>query len=76
MGQTCCHSVLKMLKKSILPAKSIDFGYINPRGIYSNEISYDLNIVKHMIRKGRLAPFYDGKLIYSKRYFYQLINNK
>lgn len=51
MGRAC----------SKLKTTTIDNGYLNPRGIYNNDVDYDLTIVKQLIRKGQLAPFYEGK---------------
>ena len=42
---------------------SVDHGSLVPQGIYTTDNDYDINIVRHLIRKGQLAPFYTGKLI-------------
>lgn len=43
------------------PSSSLDYGTLNPHGIYSSDTDYDAQIVRALIRKGRLAPFYQGK---------------
>lgn len=43
---------------------NIDYGYLVPQGIYTAaDTDYDLNVVRSLIRKGHLAPFYKGKLV-------------
>lgn len=59
MGHACS-------KLKVATTTTIDFGYTSPRGIYSSDVEYDLNIVKQLIRKGRLAPFYEGTTQHTK----------
>jgi hypothetical protein len=42
------------------PLTLVDHGHVLPLGIFTTETDYDLNVVKHLIRKGHLAPFYEG----------------
>jgi hypothetical protein len=37
----------------------IDCGYLNPQGLYNNRC-FDLKIVRGLIYKRKLAPFYKG----------------
>lgn len=57
MGHTC--SKLKLVNAS--PSMLVDHGSLNPRGIYTMDTDYDISVVRNLIRKGRLAPFYQGK---------------
>lgn len=44
------------------PGTLVDHGHVMPQGIFATaEIDYDMSIVKHLIRKGQLAPFYEGR---------------
>ncbi|GAN02362.1 hypothetical protein MAM1_0021d01805 [Mucor ambiguus] len=54
MGQACS----KVVNTTHLT--SVDHGSLMPQGIYTTDNDYDINIVRHLIRKGQLAPFYTG----------------
>ncbi|KAL9539686.1 hypothetical protein MBANPS3_010122 [Mucor bainieri] len=54
MGQACS----KVVNTTHLT--SVDHGSLIPQGIYTTDNDYDINIVRHLIRKGQLAPFYTG----------------
>lgn len=56
MGTTC--SKMNVLNTGL---SVLDHGSLIPQGIYSADVDYDTNIVRALIRKGQLAPFYDGK---------------
>jgi hypothetical protein len=56
MGHTC--SKLKAVNTS--PLTLVDHGSLNPRGIYTMDTDYDISIVRNLIRKGQLSPFYEG----------------
>lgn len=45
------------------PSSSLDYGSLNPQGIYTTDTDYDGQIVRALIRKGQLAPFYHGKIV-------------
>ncbi|KAI8090822.1 hypothetical protein BDF21DRAFT_491166 [Thamnidium elegans] len=55
MGTTC--SKMKVLNTGL---SVLDHGSLIPQGIYTADVDYDTNIVRALIRKGQLAPFYDG----------------
>lgn len=55
MGQACS----KVVNTTHLT--SVDHGSLIPQGIYTTDNDYDISIVRHLIRKGQLAPFYTGK---------------
>lgn len=54
MGTTCSKVM------HIGPSSNLDYGTLNPHGIYSSDTDYDAQIVRALIRKGQLAPFYQG----------------
>ncbi|KAI8085756.1 uncharacterized protein B0P05DRAFT_533598 [Gilbertella persicaria] len=55
MGHTC--SKIKVVHSP--SAGLVDYGYLSPQGIDHN-VDYDMGIVRSLIRKGYLAPFYEG----------------
>lgn len=59
MGTAC--SKIKVINNGL---SVIDYGSFNPQGIYTTNVDYDVNIVRDLIRKGHLAPFYNGKVIF------------
>ncbi|CAO3626224.1 unnamed protein product [Mucor hiemalis] len=56
MGTTC--SKIKVISNGT--SETLDYGSLTPEGIYTTDTDYNLNIVRSLIRKGRLAPFYEG----------------
>jgi hypothetical protein len=63
MGHTC--SKLKSVNTS--PSTLVDHGTLNPRGIYTMNTDYDISIVRNLIRKGQLAPFYEGSFFLNEK---------
>ncbi|KAI8646797.1 hypothetical protein BD408DRAFT_409744 [Parasitella parasitica] len=53
------HACSKVVNTTAL-ATSVDHGSLIPQGIYTVDNDYDINIVRQLIRKGQLAPFYTG----------------
>ncbi|GAA5799602.1 hypothetical protein HPULCUR_005018 [Helicostylum pulchrum] len=45
----------------------LDHGSLIPQGIYTADVDYDTNIVRALIRKGQLAPFYDECFLQLRR---------
>ncbi|KAI8975597.1 hypothetical protein BDF20DRAFT_618109 [Mycotypha africana] len=59
MGHTC--SKLKVVvHPSSQSTAMLDYGSLTPHGIYTSNNNYDIHIVRSLIRKGQLAPFYEG----------------
>ncbi|KAI8375130.1 hypothetical protein BD560DRAFT_392779 [Blakeslea trispora] len=57
MGHTC--SKIRVIALSSLTV--VDHGFVSPQGIRTkNSLDYDIHIVQNLIRKGHLAPFYEG----------------
>ncbi|CEP18435.1 hypothetical protein [Parasitella parasitica] len=53
------HACSKVANTTALTT-SVDHGSLIPQGIYTTDNDYDINIVRQLIRKGQLAPFYTG----------------
>ncbi|KAG2208615.1 hypothetical protein INT46_009157 [Mucor plumbeus] len=53
------HACSKVANTTALTV-SVDHGSLTPQGIYTTDNDYDINIIRQLIRKGQLAPFYTG----------------
>lgn len=63
------HACSKVANTTALTT-SVDHGSLIPQGIYTTDNDYDINIVRQLIRKGQLAPFYTGKCLFFLLFFF------